>query len=175
MPETCPHCGKISPEESPRFCSGCGARMDGTVMAGFPGYAGLPLPQKNTMIAGFCSSFLPGLGQVYNGETAKGFVLFFLTLIGLFVFLIPGLLVWLYALYDAYAVAGKMNTGEIPFRETSTMHMVIFIVVAVIAIVVALLIIIAMVIASLASDLGPLGLSGTTVNYNHIFQMSGLL
>jgi TM2 domain-containing membrane protein YozV len=149
--------------------------MDGTLMAGFPGYAALPVPQKSTTIAGFCSSFLPGLGQVYNGETAKGFVLFFLTLIGLFVFLIPGLLVWLYAMYDAYAVAGKMNTGEIPFRETSTMHMVIFIIVAVLAIIVALLIIVAMVMASLASELGPLGLSGTTGNYNHIFQTSGFL
>jgi len=174
MPGICPHCGKLSSEDSPRFCSGCGARMDGTITAGFPGYAALPVPQKSTTIAGFCSSFLPGLGQVYNGETAKGFVLFFLTLIGLFIFLIPGLLVWLYALYDAYVVAGKMNTGEIPFRETSTMHMVIFIIVAVMAIVVALLIIIAMVIASLASELGPLGLSGTG-NYNHLFQTSGLL
>jgi TM2 domain-containing membrane protein YozV len=173
MSGICPHCGKVSNEDSPRFCSGCGARMDGTLMPGFPGYAGLPVPQKSTTIAGFCSSFLPGLGQVYNGETAKGFVLFFLTLIGLFVFLIPGLLVWLYAMYDAYAVAGKMNTGEIPFRETSTMHMAIFIVVAVMAIIVAILIIVAMVMASLASELGPLGLSGTG-NYNHLFQMNGL-
>jgi TM2 domain-containing membrane protein YozV len=174
MPGTCPHCGKISCEEAPRFCSGCGARMDGTIPAGFPGYAALPRPQKNTTIAGFCSSFLPGLGQVYNGETGKGFALFFLTLIGLFVFLVPGLIVWLYALYDAYAVAGKMNSGEIEFRETSTMHMVIFIVVAVIVIVVVVLIIIAMVMASLMSTLGPLGTLDTG-DYNRILQTSGLV
>ena len=29
MPGICPHCGKVSNEEDPRFCSGCGARMDG--------------------------------------------------------------------------------------------------------------------------------------------------
>jgi TM2 domain-containing membrane protein YozV len=173
MTVICPHCGKESNEEAPRFCSGCGARMDGTITAGFPGYAGLPRPQKSTTIAGFCSSFLPGLGQVYNGETAKGFVFFFLTLIGLFVFLVPGLLVWLYAMYDAYAVAGKMNTGEIGFRETSTIHMVIFIVVAVIVIIIALLIIIAMVMSSLMSGLGSFGSLGTG-NYNKMLENSGL-
>ena len=29
MPEISPHCGKESREISPRFCSGCGARMNG--------------------------------------------------------------------------------------------------------------------------------------------------
>jgi len=170
----CPHCGKESVEESPRFCSGCGARMDGTPQPGFPGYAAPQNPQKSTTIAGFCSSFLPGLGQVYNGETVKGFVLFFLTLIGLVIFLIPGLIVWIYATYDAYAVAGKMNTGEMEFRETSTLHMVIFIVVAAIVIIAIILILIAMVMASLANELGPMGLSGTNGDYNHLFKMTGL-
>ncbi len=171
MAMICPHCGKESNEESPRFCSGCGARMDGTVPTGFPGYAAPIRPQKNTTIAGFCSSFLPGLGQVYNGETAKGFVLFLLTLAGLFIFLIPGLIVWLYALYDAYSVAAKMNTGEIGFRETRTIHMVLFIVFAVIVIVIAVLIVIAMVMSSLMSQMGTIN----TGNYNKLFETSGLI
>ena len=162
MHEICPHCGKVSREESPRFCSGCGARMDGSIPAVHPGYPAPP--QKNTTIAGFCSSFLPGLGQVYNGETAKGFALFLLTLAGLVVFLVPGLIVWLYAVYDAYTVAGKMNTGEIPFRETRTLHLALFIVFAVIVIVIALLIIIAMVMSTLMSQIGSLD----TGNFNRM-------
>ena len=169
MLEICPHCGKISTEEAPRFCSGCGARMDGSTPAGYPGYQA-PAQQKNTTIAGFCSSFLPGLGQVYNGETAKGFGLFLLTIMGLVVFLVPGLIVWLYAMYDAYSVAGKMNSGEIPFRETRMLHMILFIVFAVVVIVIAILIVIAIVMSSLMSQLGPLG----TGDLNRILNSNGL-
>jgi TM2 domain-containing membrane protein YozV len=144
--------------------------MDGSTPAGYLFYSAPPRPQKSTTIAGFCSSFLPGLGQVYNGETAKGFVLFILTLAGLVIFLIPGLIVWLYAMYNAYSVAGKMNSGEIPFRETRTLHLVLFIGFAIIVIVIALLIIIAMVMSSLMSQLGPLD----TGNFNKMFETSGL-
>jgi len=167
MNEICPHCGKVSGEQSPRFCSGCGARMDGKTPSG---YTTPPLEQKNTMIAGFCSSILPGLGQVYNGETAKGYAIFVLTLAGLVLLVIPGLIVWLYAMYDAHAVAGKMNTGEIPFRESRMIHMVLFITFAIIVVVVTLLALIAMVMARVTSQLGSLG----TGDYNRMFGNGGL-
>ena len=96
-----------------------------------PGYSAPVREQKNRLIAGACSSVLPGLGQVYNGETAKGFAIFILTLAGLALLLIPGLIAWLYGIYNAYTTAGKMNTGEIPFRETRMLHVVLFIVFAV--------------------------------------------
>lgn len=57
----------------------------------------------------FCSSVIPGVGQVYNGESQKGLVLLLGTRLGLFLFLIPGLVVWIYSMYDAYLTAGKMN------------------------------------------------------------------
>ena len=153
MHEICPHCGKVSNEEFPRFCSGCGARMDGKTPAGYPGYS-VPVPeQKNRLIAGVCSSFLPGLGQVYNGETAKGFALFILTLAGLAFLLIPGIIVWFYAMYNAYATAGKMNAGEVPFRETRVLHMILFIIFAVVVIAIALLVLIVTVIDPLMSQL----------------------
>lgn len=171
MNELCPHCGKMSNEESPRFCSGCGARMDGTSPPGFPGMPSFSGERKNSTIAGFCSSVLPGLGQVYNGETVKGFVLFILALLGLFFLLVPGFLVWLYAMYDAYAVAGKMNTIETEFRETRILHMVLFIVFAVIVIIVVLLIVVMIVMVSLAAELGPTGAG----SLNRLFSPSGLL
>jgi TM2 domain-containing membrane protein YozV len=173
MTKICPHCGKESVEADPRFCSGCGARMDGTLQPGFPGTAVPPGPQKSTTIAGFCSSFLPGLGQVYNGETAKGFVFFFLAVAGLLIFILPGLIVWLWAMYDAYAVAGRMNTGAIEFRETNTLHMVTFISVAVVVIVIAILLIIAAVIAGLSAGLAPISSPGMA-SYNRMFKIGGL-
>jgi TM2 domain-containing membrane protein YozV len=157
MDEICPHCGKVSIEQSPRFCSGCGARMDGKNLAGSAGFSAAPAVQKSTMVAGFCSSVLPGLGQVYNGETAKGFAIFALTLAGLVFLIIPGLIVWLYAMYDAYAIASRMNTGEIPFRETRTIHMVLFIFFAVTVVIVLILVITAMVMQTMLSLLGQPG------------------
>jgi TM2 domain-containing membrane protein YozV len=170
MYEICPHCGKKSNEELPRFCSGCGARMDGSTTPGYPGYPVSPYGGKNPTIAGLCSTFLPGLGQVYNGEAGKGFLVFLLTIAGLVIFLIPGLIIWIYAIYDAYTVAGKMNTGEIAFREVRMLHMILFIVFAVVVIIVALLLIIAMVMTTLMSQLGPLGID----NFNQIFDTNGL-
>jgi len=167
MHEICPSCGKVSAAESPRFCSECGARIDGGTPIRYMGYFTHPREHKNPLIAGFCSSVLPGLGQVYNGETAKGFFIFLLTLVGLVIFLIPGLIVWLYAMYNAYSVAGKMNTGEISFRETRILHMVLFSVFAVIIIIIVLLIIITIVMAILTSLLG-------TDNYNGLYGSNGL-
>jgi TM2 domain-containing membrane protein YozV len=71
--------------------------MDGKSPAGYPGYTGYTAPpvrgeQKSPLIAGACSTVLPGLGQVYNGETAKGFALFTMTCVGLVILLIPGLI-----------------------------------------------------------------------------------
>jgi len=168
MPQVCPHCGKISNEESPRFCSGCGARMDGKMPAGYPGYAGYSVPvqeQKSPLIAGVCSTVLPGLGQVYNGETAKGFALFFMTCIGLIVLFIPGLIVWLYAMYNAYTTAGKMNTGEVPFREMRMIHVILFVIFALAVIVITLVLLYVLVIVPLISQLGSLG----TGNVNQLF------
>lgn len=172
MYEICPHCGKVSGEESPRFCSGCGARMDGRAPAGYPGYAAPLKPQKSTTIAGFLSSFLPGLGQVYNGETAKGFALFILFLAGLVLLVIPGLIVWLYTMYDAYSTAGKMNTGEIPFRETRTLHIVLFVVFAVATIVIAVVIIIGMILSAVTSQLGSFG-TGNIGDINKLLNNNG--
>jgi TM2 domain-containing membrane protein YozV len=171
MHEICPHCGKVSGEESPRFCSGCGARMDGSAPAGFPGYSPAPAEQKSRMIAVSCSSLLPGLGQVYNGETAKGFAIFILTLAGLVLLLLPGLLVWLYGMYDAYTVAGKMNSGELPFRETRMLHMALFIVFALVVIVVVIIIVIAVILSAMTSMLGPLGAG----DFNRMFDTNGLI
>lgn len=108
------------------------------------------------MTAGFFSSFLPGLGQVYNGETAKGYALFLLTIAGFILLLVPGLIVWLYATYDAWAVAGRMNTGGIPFRETRMLPLLTFVAFAVVVVLVVLVLAIVLLVQAMMAALGPL-------------------
>lgn len=112
---------------------------------------------KNGTMAGLCSTVLPGLGQVYNGETKKGFAPFILALAGLVALIIPGLIVWLYARYDAYTVAGKMNSGELEFRPANTIHLIIFVIFAIAIVVIALVLITVYLISSLMAELGPDG------------------
>jgi TM2 domain-containing membrane protein YozV len=65
-------------------------------------------------------SLIPGLGQVYNGNLVRGIIFFIATLIGLVILIIPGIIVWIYSIYDAYRTAGRINRGEIPFNPQET-------------------------------------------------------
>jgi TM2 domain-containing membrane protein YozV len=68
---------------------------------------------KNPILAAFLSFLLPGLGQIYVGKTLFGLGLIVLTFIisTLAIFLISFfgiiiyIIVWLYAIYDAYMSA----------------------------------------------------------------------
>ena len=73
-----------------------------------------PVQIRNPALAA-AFSIVPGLGQVYNGMLVRGIVLFMGTIIGLFVLIIPGVCVWIYAIYDAYRTSGRINRGEIKF------------------------------------------------------------
>jgi TM2 domain-containing membrane protein YozV len=88
---------------------------------------------KDAGTAAFCSFFIPGLGQVYNGQIEKGAGFYGGMLFGYiigwmagfyFFFLIPAF--WIYGMYDAYSTANRMNSGEIPYQESDTSRMVIY-------------------------------------------------
>lgn len=84
---------------------------------------------KKPWLAAVGSFFFPGLGQVYNGEGfVKGLMYLIGTLIGSLIFVIPGLAIWLYGIYNAHKVANKMKLGMIPVKGTSTAKLVIFII-----------------------------------------------
>jgi len=75
---------------------------------------------KEGLIAFSSSFFVPGWGQVYNGEGwLKGWIYIIGIIVGYYVFIFPAFLVWLYGAYQAYRRAKKMNAGEIPFAETT--------------------------------------------------------
>jgi TM2 domain-containing membrane protein YozV len=112
----CPECGKelISPDAE--ICPNCGVRIKKN-------------PEKSPLLAALCSFVFAGLGQVYNGDVTRGFLVLIGTVVGTLFFIIPGFIVWLYGVYDAYVTAEKMNKGEIPYRETNTLHMILFVVI----------------------------------------------
>ena len=97
----CRSCGEIILEEA-EICPECGVRQK--------------QPRENRSsdpgIAAVASALLPGLGQMYNGQIAKGIILlilysFSVMLIFVFIGLFMILPIWLFAIYDAYSVAQK--------------------------------------------------------------------
>jgi TM2 domain-containing membrane protein YozV len=148
MAKFCSECGKPLSNESAKFCDNCGAKIDVTNPGDQREVRLVPTEEKNPFLATLCSFFIPGLGQTYNGETAKGVAILAGTLIGAVFFLIPGVLVWIFGLYDAYTTAKKMNNKELPLKPTKTAHLIIFLILAVLVIV-AFVVLIALVISSL--------------------------
>jgi len=50
----------------------------------------------------FLSFLVPGLGQLIKGQVVRGILLFFGTLIGYSLWYIPGIIIHIYGIYDAY-------------------------------------------------------------------------
>jgi hypothetical protein len=74
---------------------------------------------KSIPTAVILSVLIPGLGQSYNGKYFRGFGLLIAAAIGLLAFIMPGLLVWIYGIYDSYKTARAMNEGKIPYVPTT--------------------------------------------------------
>jgi len=61
-------------------------------------------------------------------------------------------------MYDAYAVAGKMNAGTLEFRPANPIHLIIFVIFAIAIVVLALVLITVYLISNLMEELGPDGM-----------------
>jgi TM2 domain-containing membrane protein YozV len=85
--------------------------------------------RKNPAIAAGLSLLFNGLGQAYNGQFIRGVLVLLGSLLGLFLMIVPGVAIWLWGGYDAWATARRMNEGSIPYRETSPLTIVAFVVV----------------------------------------------
>ncbi|WP_230739776.1 hypothetical protein [Methanooceanicella nereidis] len=104
-----PICGECNVLVGNRFtCKNCASLMAKASCA--------PTSRREPILALVLSFLLPGLGQIYNGDTNRGILFVIGTLmawlltsvcIGIFIFL--GL--WVYAMYDAYLTAEKINRG----------------------------------------------------------------
>lgn len=121
----CSNCGKQLPYRKgewprgvPRYCQNCGYRINDTKNIGVtPEY-------KNPKIAALLS-VLPGLGQVYNGAIIRGLLFLFGTILGLFL-VIPGIIIWIYGIYDAYKYTKKVNDGELLPKKGKKFFIAIF-------------------------------------------------
>ena len=103
---------------------------------------------KNPIVAAILSFFFPGSGQAYNGQTGKGIGVFICFIIGYMIFIIPGLIVFIYGVYDAYSSAQKMNKGEIPYIASSNGAVIGFIVVEIILMLLFFFVIFAMIMGN---------------------------
>jgi len=149
MPNFCPTCGAELKYPDAEICPSCGVRIKKSTLS----KSNVP-EEKNPLIAVLCSFFIPGLGQIYNGEDKKGVALLFGTLIGALIFLIPGIVVWIYGMYDAYKTSEKMNSGEIPNRPTNTTTMILFAIFGFIMMIVFLIIGVAIMAAFILGTVG---------------------
>jgi len=78
-------------------------------------YASMPPPSyKNAGLAAVLLFFFMGLGQIYNGQIAKGII--FIVAYGisfLLMFILIGFIttpiLWIYGMWDAYKSAEKIN------------------------------------------------------------------
>ena len=146
----CPECGKSLASETARFCENCGAKLSNATPSDQPIVVITP-EEKNPILAAVCSLFVPGFGQVYDGKMARGFAIFIGTVIGLICLIVPGIIIWLFGVYDAYSLAKKMNNNEIPFIPTKTAHLIIYIVLVVIISVIVFAILALIALATFAS------------------------
>jgi len=72
-------------------------------------------PLKNPGLAAVLSFFIPGVGQIYNGQLGKGLIILLvlvpvnialsLVVVGFF----TGFVTWVWGIYDAYRTAEQFN------------------------------------------------------------------
>jgi TM2 domain-containing membrane protein YozV len=112
MPEVCPECGAVMQDELAEKCPLCSTLS--------------PKREKSSKVAALLSLVFPGSGQVYNGEMMKGILVLIGSLVGILIYLVPGIIVWIYGIYEAYTTSEKMNKGKVPFRETVQTNMLLY-------------------------------------------------
>ena len=123
MDSYCPECGKKL-EEGSDFCSDCGTKVNSESVNDFEKNNESTYEQTKVIIkdekspglAAVFSFLIIGLGQIYNGEIAKGLILLVVSYIciALFFLIIPpfiAVILWVYAIYDAYNTAKDINAG----------------------------------------------------------------
>ncbi|MCL2142221.1 MAG: hypothetical protein FWH46_05035 [Methanimicrococcus sp.] len=141
MQKYCQNCGETIANENAFVCSNCGKPIsdeasyynryssDGSTkvseIKATPSYLS-STQTKSPFLATILSFFWTGLGQVYNGKFWKGIFFLFAVPIGFVCLFIPGLILWVWCLWDAYKESEKMNNGELPYAEPTAWQLIIF-------------------------------------------------
>ena len=122
----CANCGFEMPKAT-KFCPECGNPTDAAPpdrVNNTPNT--VSMSNKSPGLAAILSFFIIGLGQIYLGLNKKGIILFLAAIIsGVLTIILIGfilwLLIWAYAVYDAYTSAEKMRNG-IAVEDTLDIH-----------------------------------------------------
>lgn len=107
----CQNCGKDTPEG--KFCEYCGGSIQAAQTYQQPPPATTKAQVKNPVLALIASFIICGVGQMYNGQILKGVILLVVMIIIYALAGLVALIVTLYAMYDAYTTAVKINNGEV--------------------------------------------------------------
>ena len=107
----CKHCGEFLDDEPRKSSSPRSDRQDivasarlmfESAGANIRNYnAGQSNLVWNPGVAAVLSFFIPGAGQIYKGEVGRGFLTLLAWIIGLFLLVLPDLVVWVWAVLDA--------------------------------------------------------------------------
>lgn len=111
----CSNCGFEMPKAT-KFCPECGNPTDASPKIVNNGANSVVMSDKSPGLAAILSFFIVGLGQIYLGLNKKGIMLFLAAVVSGFLMLIiigwiTWILVWGYAIYDAYNCGEKMRNG----------------------------------------------------------------
>lgn len=112
----CQNCGSQLPD-SAKFCDRCGAKVGTDTERSNTEYnmASIMVNKKSEALALILSLLIPGLGQIYNGQVSKGAMMIVAAIVCavlIFVFFPIGILyivLWIYAMYDAFKDAKEYN------------------------------------------------------------------
>lgn len=118
--ELCPKCGVKqtlnSNAKTSKYCSNCGSEIDFNAeicpKCGVRQISASASGDKNEVLALVLSFVLPGLGHIYLGLTKKGLIIMVIAIVGVFFFLIPYLIAWVYGMYDSYQCAVALSQGQ---------------------------------------------------------------
>ena len=114
----CQNCGSQLPD-SAKFCDRCGAKVGTDTERSNSNIeynmASIMVNKKSEALALILSLLIPGLGQIYNGQVSKGAMMIVAAIVCavlIFVFFPIGILyivLWIYAMYDAFKDAKEYN------------------------------------------------------------------
>lgn len=77
----------------------------------------------NPGVAAVLSFVVPGLGQIYKGWVGRGLLCLFLTLIGYFSLIIPGLILHVWAVVNAYRDDSRAeHDAKVEAKRTNAMY-----------------------------------------------------
>ena len=97
----CPNCAEVIAAEAKK-CKHCGEFLDSNLrQAKLPNP--IPLEQPwNPGVAAVLSLVIPGAGQIYKGQLKPGIWWLVGVVVGYMAFIVPGLMLQIYCIYNAY-------------------------------------------------------------------------